>query len=351
MDKILVVEDNREVRENLIELLSGTGHKTVSATNGMEALEVAKKEHPDLILCDIMMPIMDGLEFYSEIKKLDTFANVPVIFLTAKADLEYQDRALSLGVDDYIIKPFNAAELLKRIEARLEKKKRIDKHIEELKESIMLYVPHELKSPLFPIIGYSEIILKDIDVLEKFEIHEFVKGINKAAKRLKNRIEKFSIYTKLRLELAEDKKCEKQENEEKIFSPINNKIIEKIIEPFTNREITYDLEEAIIKILDEDLNTLLFELIENAVKFSKKNTRIVIKGTSVNNKYKLSIGNSGQSFDINTIEDVLHISQKNEQSNGLGLSIVMLLRKKYDLKIYSDNNGGNKVVIEFDKIA
>ena len=346
MDKILVVEDNTSVRENLIELLSSSGYEVSHAENGIEAIRSFRLNKPDLILCDIMMPIMDGFEFYSLIREEEAMINTPFIFLTAKADLDTHDRAMSLGVEDYILKPYNSLDLLRRIETRLEKRKKLEKKFEELKDDIALYVPHELQTPIFPIIGYSEMILSDFDNLTKLEITEMVKGIHSSAVRLKNRMEKFNKFAELRIQSSEGYVNNKEDLEAKTL--IRNELIASLFR--TNRDkLDIDVEEAEVNISELDLNNLLFELVENALKFEPQKEKVRVVGKITGDKYILSVQNKGEKFDINQIEGFTQIERRKKQQigNGLGVAIVSLIAKKYNLKVYSQNNDLNKVFVEF----
>lgn len=118
---ILVIEDQEDVRENIVELLDLSNYKTLSASNGKEGIKLALDEIPDLILCDIMMPEMDGYEVLYLAMKNPSIASVPFIFLTAKAEKEDFRKGMNLGADDYIVKPYKEIELLGAIERRLEK--------------------------------------------------------------------------------------------------------------------------------------------------------------------------------------------------------------------------------------
>lgn len=121
--KILIIEDNHDVRENLSELLSLSGYETQTAANGKLGVEAALAQTPDLILCDIMMPEMDGYAVLRILSKNENTASVPFIFLTAKTELTDVRRGMTLGADDYITKPFDDVELLDTIEVRLRKNK------------------------------------------------------------------------------------------------------------------------------------------------------------------------------------------------------------------------------------
>ena len=121
--KILIIEDNHDVRENLSEILTLSGYETFTASNGKEGVQAALDKRPDLILCDIMMPELDGYGVLRILSKNEAFFAVPFIFLSAKTELADVRRGMTLGADDYITKPFDDVELLDTIEVRLQKKK------------------------------------------------------------------------------------------------------------------------------------------------------------------------------------------------------------------------------------
>lgn len=127
MKKILIIEDNPDVRENLAEILMLSGYEAITAENGKIGVEKAQKDHPDLILCDIMMPELDGYGVLHILSRQQLTTDIPFIFLTAKAEKEDFRRGMSLGADDYIVKPFDDVALLQTIEARLQKSERLRK--------------------------------------------------------------------------------------------------------------------------------------------------------------------------------------------------------------------------------
>ncbi len=121
MKKILVIEDNREMIENIAEMLELFNYSVIKATNATAGIEAAKKEIPDIIICDIMLPDFDG---YKVLQTLDDEAStkgIPFIFLTAKAEKSDVRKGMNLGADDYLTKPFDKADLINAIEARLKR--------------------------------------------------------------------------------------------------------------------------------------------------------------------------------------------------------------------------------------
>lgn len=134
MKKILLIEDNEAVRENTAEILSLANYEVITAENGKIGIEKAKEILPDLVVCDIMMPNMDGYEVLRNLNKDTRTASTPFIFLTAKIDRADMRMGMNLGADDYLTKPFEENELLEAIASRLQKhdslKKEIIKNLE-----------------------------------------------------------------------------------------------------------------------------------------------------------------------------------------------------------------------------
>lgn len=123
--KILVIEDEELVRENLLEILEVNKFEAIAAINGQEGLQKAQENLPDLIICDIMMPDLDGYTVLTELQKDPLTEMIPFIFLTAKTERDDQRLAMELGADDYITKPCTVTELLSAIAIRLKKTRRL----------------------------------------------------------------------------------------------------------------------------------------------------------------------------------------------------------------------------------
>ena len=121
MKTILLIEDNKDVRENTSEILELANYKVVQAENGKQGVEEAQKHKPDLIICDIMMPVLDGYGVIHLLNKTPETASIPSIFLTAKSERLDFRKGMEMGADDYISKPFDDIELLNAVESRLKK--------------------------------------------------------------------------------------------------------------------------------------------------------------------------------------------------------------------------------------
>lgn len=121
---VLLIDDNREMLENAAELLELAGYRVATAENGREGLLKIKENKPDIILCDIIMPALDGYGVLRAIHNQPEYSGIPFVFLTCKTEREDFRRAMDLGADDYLVKPYNGDELLRVVDVRLKKKKR-----------------------------------------------------------------------------------------------------------------------------------------------------------------------------------------------------------------------------------
>jgi CRP-like cAMP-binding protein len=139
--KILLIEDNKEMRENTAEILELANYRVSTASNGKEGVEKAQKEKPELIICDIMMPVFDGYGVLHLLSKNEATSSIPFIFLTAKAERTDMRKGMEMGADDYVTKPFDELELLNAIESRFRKadmlKKEFSKNIDGLDEFLL----------------------------------------------------------------------------------------------------------------------------------------------------------------------------------------------------------------------
>lgn len=119
MKTILIIEDQSDMRENLSTILTMEGYEVLEASDGMEGIQVARDDKPNLILCDVMMPKLDGHGVLRELRADRSISGTPLVFLTARGEKQDQRAGMNLGADDYLVKPVNADDLIAAVEARL----------------------------------------------------------------------------------------------------------------------------------------------------------------------------------------------------------------------------------------
>jgi DNA-binding response OmpR family regulator len=140
MKKILLIEDNPDVRENTAEILELAGYTVTTAENGRIGVDKAREVKPELIICDIMMPELDGYGVLYALSKHAETAVIPFIFLSAKADRADVRKGMTLGADDYITKPFDDMDLLQAVESRIKKNELLQKEYDRSKDGYDTFV-------------------------------------------------------------------------------------------------------------------------------------------------------------------------------------------------------------------
>src|SRR5690606_3705086 len=148
MNKITVVEDETEIRESLVQILELSGYEVRSAPNGQAGFDLILEQKPDLVLCDVNMPQMDGFELLGAISQYLNGAMMPVfLFLTARVESSDIRHGLKLGADDYVLKPFNHVELLEIVKLRLRKRQQILESTERVEPALSLGMFKKLAIP------------------------------------------------------------------------------------------------------------------------------------------------------------------------------------------------------------
>jgi len=136
MKTIVVIEDEQALLKNIVRILSAEGYNSIGAENGEVGIKLARDRRPDLILCDIMMPVMDGYTVLAQLQSTPHTALIPFIFLTAKTERADIRQGIELGADDYLTKPFDADELMGAINARFRKDELQNERIQQLNEEL-----------------------------------------------------------------------------------------------------------------------------------------------------------------------------------------------------------------------
>ena len=344
--KILIVDDVVSNVLLLKVLLKNEKFKTVTASDGLEAIQQAEKELPDLILLDVMMPQMDGFETAMHLKNNPTTAGIPIIFLTALNSTQDIVKGFQAGANDFITKPFNKEELLVRVNHQISlvaAKKLILERTEELRKTIVgrdkLYsvIAHDLRSPLASIkmvlnmmvLGLSE------DVIGK-EMYQMLQMVNHSTEDVFSLLDNLLKWTKsqigkLNVVYQDFRIDEVVEGVLDIFS---------LVSKSKNIQLVNDSIDTVSVHADVDMvKTILRNLLSNALKFSYEGSQIIIGSQVETDKVIVSVKDSGKGMSAEDKEKLLktetHFSRygtNNEEGSGLGL----LLCQDFAIK-----NGGD----------
>ncbi len=290
--KVLVVEDDIHLLEGIRDILELDGYSVLTAENGINGVEVLNSQSipPDLIVSDIMMPKMDGIQFLKEVRKENRWFSIPFIFLTAKGERSDVHRGMRLGVDDYVIKPYDPGDLLVKIQSRLERynsmKRMYNGGMASLKRQILTMLNHEFRTPLTFVVAYSDMLNNPGDQeLTKEDISTYISGITAGADRLRNLIENFILLVELETESAQqtyDWRKGPIASVDGIVKEAQERVKELVVRkhPVT---VSIPSELPIFTGDVEYLTSALALLLNNACKFSEPGTPITI-GASVEGK-------------------------------------------------------------------
>lgn len=276
---ILVVEDDLILLEGVRDILDLAGYRVLTAGNGLEALRLLEgREQPDLIISDIMMPRMSGYDFYYAVRAHPEWVAIPFIFLTARGEKGDVRQGKQIGVDDYIVKPFEAEDLLVTVAAKLRRTAELrtvqEQEITSLKRSILTMLNHEFRTPLTYITAYAEMLSEDgvnADYGQVSQFREFLQGIRKGSDRLQRLVEDFIFLVEL--ETGEARKT--YEGRREIVTDLR-KLIEEVVADYAEAaavrglNLVMDVPERLLPILadTEYLRNALGRLLDNACKFS-----------------------------------------------------------------------------------
>jgi len=346
MRTILVIEDEANVRDLICDLLVAEGFAAISATNGTEGVSLAQNYLPDLILCDVQMPEMDGYQVLQTLHETPSTATIPFIFLTARGTKLDQRRGMELGADDYLVKPFTTQELLKAIATRLDQRAVLESHVrqelEHLRGSITLSLPHEFRTPITGILTGVELLRDYARTGNPGMILEVADDIEYSTRRLYRLVQNFLLYAELEL-LAKQPAQEQKPEGLAISGPAE--ILHRVIHHFASRshrkpDLQINLPEAALAFPSVRLQKVIEELLDNAFKFSEAGTPIQIAGTVEGDRFQLCITNQGRGLtpeQLASLGAYVQFDRKiyEQQGGGLGLAIVQRILHLY---------GGNLVI-------
>jgi two-component system sensor histidine kinase/response regulator len=277
---ILVVEDDSALLQGLRDILELSGYRVRTGRNGVEGLADLEKQLPDVIVSDINMPQMDGYQFYAQVRANPDWVSLPFIFLSAKSEKDDIRRGKLLGADDYIIKPFEEADLLVAIQAKLNRRAELQaamgRQMDDLKRTILTTLNHEFRTPLTYITTYSD-MLREAD-LSSDEFKEFMHGIQLGSERLRRLVEDFILLVELQTGEA-NQSFEMRRERLTDLTLVVSLVLEKLRPKAEARRVSLveDIAGPLPTILADRafLVDALSRLVDNAIKFSGKDGGVV----------------------------------------------------------------------------
>ncbi len=353
--RVLVVDDITRNLQIVGTMLRNAGYEVMPTTSGAQALERVRVQLPDLILLDLMMPEMDGLEVCHRLKADPLTQQIPVIFLTASNEMEYLVKGFEAGAVDYVTKPFNPPELLARVRTHVELQQARERlrEMNNEKNEFMGIVAHDLRSPLTAIYGFSEVIQQEPH-MDYSELREFAGRIHDTAKRMAEMVQN----------LLDANRIERGELNFNLAPTDLASLLSLLTESHRARAgakrqtIHLETESAPVRALvDPNVMVQVMEnLLSNAVKYSPPGKNIHVRLRKLPDTVRFEVQDEGPGLSAEDQKKLFgkfaRLSAKptgGENATGLGLSIVKRMVEAMNGRVWCESEPGKgaKFVVEF----
>lgn len=333
--KILVVEDEPNLLSGLCSVLQLDHYQLLTAENGVEAFEVLRSQSqlPDLILSDIMMPQMDGIQLLTQVRANRRWVSIPFIFLTALNENAQVQRGKELGVEDYIVKPYDPEALRSIVRGRLRRSWMLNDHfssaMQDQKTKILTILNHEFRTPLTFVVAYADMLTTG-DVTPE-ELPVFVSGMASGALRLRRLVENFILLVDLELDNALATYQSRKQTIYDVRNLLESARAEVFNQPKVNHTCEIYIGENLQPFVGDEayLMQALKQLLDNAVKFSEA-TQPIRVGAHMHSETEIAlwVEDRGRGIPNDELQDILQsfyqINREHyeDQGAGAGLAIV-----------------------------
>jgi two-component system, sensor histidine kinase and response regulator len=312
MTKIIVIEDEDNVRSNLIELMEAEGYQTMEARNGEEAYRLILEKAPDLAICDIRMPELDGYGLLARCSQEPLTATIPFIFLTALTERDDLRKGMELGADDFITKPYTRNEILRAIEARIEKRTKVEKLSQKkilgIESKLEWAIPYELLEPISTLLNYSDSLIYQNGSLNTSDYSKIGSDIKKTLSKIVDLIQNYVLFSELSSSLMDEERLAIMrsscvQNVDRLISEIVNS---KLSLEGRVKDIEFRLGAGDIGIDEFHLQKIIEIVLDNILSRSVDGEKIEISGVSKNNekKYLLRIIDHGRAMQEERIREI-----------------------------------------------
>jgi CheY-like chemotaxis protein len=359
MKRILVIDDAEFILESTSTLLRFEGYEIFTAPDGEAGVIAAQKNKPDLILCDISMPRLDGYGVLDRIRGNPETSTTPFIFLTAFTEKSNMRLGMEKGADDFLVKPYTRDELIAAIDAQWNKhqliEKQVQEKVEEVGRNVTYALPHEFRTVLNEVIGSAKYLQTSADDIEPTEIQELSSDIISSAYRLLKITENFLVYVRIE-SFASNPVKRKQlrtyltEEPSAMIADIASLKAEKYNR--VNDLVTEsNVDQIAVEISTENFHKLVDELLDNAFRFSVAGSKVKVKIWLDNHQLFVSILDRGRGMTKDQINNIAALAQfertiYEQQGVGMGLVIAKKIAEIHDgiFQITSAEGTGTEVV-------
>jgi two-component system, sensor histidine kinase and response regulator len=325
---VLIVDDMAKNIQLAAKFLTHEGYNLFFAQSGEAAMKQVNNRPFDLILLDVMMPVMDGFEVCRRIKENENTKNIPIIFLTARTDDEAIKKGFTFGGVDYITKPFNPVELIARVKTHIKLRLR-EKELNDLnatKDTLLSIISHDLKTPFFNIMALGELILSGFNEYDDAMKKELISNMVESSRISHNLLD--NLLKWVRVQTGKIKHNPEEISLESSF----NEVIQLLQTPLKSKDLIFTLDVPHDMIVCADVNmlqTIFRNLITNAIKYSHRGGKISVIVKRQEETAVIEVTDTGIGVSAEKKEKMFYPSTnsstpgtENEPGSGFGLILV-----------------------------
>jgi signal transduction histidine kinase len=360
--RILVIEDNEMLRTSIMEILTFENFTVRGAENGVVGLQQIYQFRPQVIICDVMMPEMDGYDVLKHVREGIGLPSTRFVFLTAKTEREDVRHGMEYGADDYLTKPFSAETLLRTIGQQFQRyeaqEANAQQRLDVLRGQLVTSLPHEFRTPLTSLIGFTDLLLEMHTDLSPEQFRDVMLTMKDAALRMWRLVENYLLYNQIRM-------SDKDARFLQILRSQSTANCAEVIEQEVNRaarkyqrmediRASYvpDVLDQSLPIEDKHLAKIVYELMDNALKFSPAGSPVTVETQRNDGQWLLCITDAGRGMSAEAIEQIgayvqFERGRYEQQGSGLGLVIARELSQLHggQLHIESQSGGPTRVTV------
>ncbi|MCB0309797.1 MAG: response regulator [Bdellovibrionales bacterium] len=361
---ILVVDDNPLITNVLRSLFRSEGYDVHVSKNGAEALQVLEGQPVDLVICDVMMPTMDGYELHEQIRKKPELSHVPFVFLTALGDNVEVSHGREIGADDYVVKPFDPRQLLSLVKGKIVRsnglKDLVEERYDKYRKRVVHTLSHEFRTPLVAINTGTELLLDQQGELDLNRVKNVLEAIKRGGQRLERLVGDFMLIQQIEAGVAQ-RLFESRRALRKVSDLLRDFVdsrLEMLRAEGFELKVFDNSGDARVEIYEAQIFDALDRLISNAVKFKLRDFTIEMHAYCLEGEAVIEVRDRGIGLDVDRVKEAIDVfgqldrDKLEQQGGGMGLAIASRYAALHGGRLeFERREGGGSVVTLYLPLA
>jgi signal transduction histidine kinase len=354
---VLIVDDNPLIVNIVTSLLASNAYRVFTSRNGEEALGVLENKEIDVVICDVMMPKMDGYTLHEKIRERAELSFIPFIFLTALDEPSEMERGKEIGADEYLTKPFDPRQLLSVVRGKLSRSKKLreaaDERYDAYRKRIIHTLSHEFRTPLVAINTGTELLLEQGQEMDLGKVTHLLEAIRRGGERLEKLVNDFMVLQQIEAGIA------RRVYESRAVAVRTRKVVENFVEAHRSMvegagfvfSCFLECGDERVKVYDMQIFEVLLRLVSNAMKFSTHQKVVELFAYRQESETVIEVRDRGPGIDLMRVEEAIDVfgqldrEKLEQQGGGLGLAIASRYAHLNGARLEFDHRAGGGTVV------